>query len=325
MTEEELDNLASTYLDGEASAEEVALVEGDPALLTRVEEFRSLALLTAAEVLPDPQLRERQLAAALSAFSTSGDGETSSPTESPAPVIDLTERRKSAPTVASRQQHNRQQSPDELRKRRTMPAWLAPAAGLLVLLAGGGWLLSNSTSSNDTETAALEITDDTADDAVEEAGETAGSMDESAEDGDDAALRASSAEMVEEESVDYDADDQDAMSEAMEDDAEESDAAAEDTGSQRPLLPAYTEYGPGGVFDPTGLTSTDLVDDESIPWGDPAQARCQVTADDLGYILLGYLPVDVDQRPSELLLFDDGAGQRIVERVDESCTIVPLP
>ncbi len=56
MTDDELDLLASSFLDGEATPDEVALIEGDPALLARVEELR-LAQAAVRTPVPPPSMR----------------------------------------------------------------------------------------------------------------------------------------------------------------------------------------------------------------------------------------------------------------------------
>ena len=66
MTPEELDELASAYLDGEATPEEAALVEGDPRLLELVEELRAVRDLVATPVEPPPdEVRDQMIARAL--------------------------------------------------------------------------------------------------------------------------------------------------------------------------------------------------------------------------------------------------------------------
>lgn len=66
MTPEERDELASAYLDGEATAEEAALVEGDPRLSTLVEELQAVKDLVAAPVEPpSDEVRDQMIAQAL--------------------------------------------------------------------------------------------------------------------------------------------------------------------------------------------------------------------------------------------------------------------
>ena len=66
LTPEELDELASAYLDGEATAEERAMVEADPDLLARAEQFRHAAAEVASPVTEAG--REEIIAQALEAL-----------------------------------------------------------------------------------------------------------------------------------------------------------------------------------------------------------------------------------------------------------------
>lgn len=65
MTGDELDLLASSYLDGEATPDEVALVEGDPGIMARVEQFRSLRVPTPT---PPAGLAQAQMAQAMALY-----------------------------------------------------------------------------------------------------------------------------------------------------------------------------------------------------------------------------------------------------------------
>lgn len=66
MTQQELDELVSAYLDGEATAEEAALVSGDASLQARVEELRAVKALVAAPVdPPSEEVRDQMVAQAL--------------------------------------------------------------------------------------------------------------------------------------------------------------------------------------------------------------------------------------------------------------------
>ena len=66
MTPQERDELASAYLDGEATAEERAMVEADPALLARAEQLRHAAAEVASPVAEAG--REEIIAQALESF-----------------------------------------------------------------------------------------------------------------------------------------------------------------------------------------------------------------------------------------------------------------
>ena len=66
MTPQELDELASAYLDGEATVEEAALVESDPGLQALVEELRAIGDLVATPVeQPSDEVRDEMVAQAL--------------------------------------------------------------------------------------------------------------------------------------------------------------------------------------------------------------------------------------------------------------------
>lgn len=69
MTDEELDELVSAYLDGEVTDEERARVEADPELASRVAALRSITARLAAPVDP-PAARDRWIAAAVSSLPT---------------------------------------------------------------------------------------------------------------------------------------------------------------------------------------------------------------------------------------------------------------
>jgi len=78
---DDLDELASAYLDGETTPEETARVEADPLLVERVEELRLISEAAATPVTPPPEAaRESAIAAALAAFDVDL---TASPTEEP--------------------------------------------------------------------------------------------------------------------------------------------------------------------------------------------------------------------------------------------------
>ena len=66
MTPQQMDELATAYLDGEATPEEAALVESDPQLQELVEEFRAVRDLIAAPVEPpSDEVRDQMIAQAL--------------------------------------------------------------------------------------------------------------------------------------------------------------------------------------------------------------------------------------------------------------------
>jgi hypothetical protein len=127
---ESVDELISAYLDGEATADEVARVDADPALLARVTELRTVVSAVAGPVdPPTAEVREAHIAAAVAAA-----GAPAEPTGGPA---DLAEAR------AERD-----------RRRRRLAALSVAAAVLVAVLAVP--LLARLGDDGDTETAAVE-------------------------------------------------------------------------------------------------------------------------------------------------------------------------
>ncbi len=108
------DELVSAYLDGEASAVERARVEGDPALLARVEELRAvMGAISAPVAPPDERAREAAIERALAEHPAVGPGRSAAG-GSPAVVIDFTA--------------------DAARRNRRRTLLVAAAAALLVLM-----------------------------------------------------------------------------------------------------------------------------------------------------------------------------------------------
>ncbi len=102
------DELVAAVLDGEATADERARVEGDPALMARLAEFRAVRDLVAGDVPPADDIdRERAITAAKAAV-------RHQPT-----VVPLAERR-----------------------RQEVPRFLAVAAAVLLVLLAAGFLVS---------------------------------------------------------------------------------------------------------------------------------------------------------------------------------------
>ncbi|HSL56296.1 MAG TPA: zf-HC2 domain-containing protein, partial [Acidimicrobiales bacterium] len=87
------DELVSAYLDGEASDDERARVEGDPVLVARVAELRAAAAAVAAPVDPlDEVTRRRLIDASLAAGApVAAAGSVAPPA---APVVELANRRR---------------------------------------------------------------------------------------------------------------------------------------------------------------------------------------------------------------------------------------
>jgi hypothetical protein len=106
------DEIVSAHLDGEATPDEVARIEGDPRSRERLEQFDAVRAEVAAPAPPDPFAREAALAAALDVFdrevapqrtadphvhdaAAAVDGQVSAAPRPPlAPVVDLAKRRR---------------------------------------------------------------------------------------------------------------------------------------------------------------------------------------------------------------------------------------
>jgi hypothetical protein len=138
---ESLDELASAYVDGEATPDEVARVDADPTLLARVAELRTVAAAVAEPVDPPPaEVRDAHIAAALAA--------ADEPAERTGAPADLAAER------AERDRH-----------RRRLVALSVAAAVLVAVIAVP--LLARLGGGGDTETATVE---DRESSAAEESG-----------------------------------------------------------------------------------------------------------------------------------------------------------
>lgn len=221
------DELVSAYLDGEATADEVARVESSPELMAEVRRLEAITQRVAStDQIPPPPAGQREvhLAAALAAFDTSL-GTTAGPSaaarpELPEPTIVHTPDESS--NVASLEQR---------RNRRTLFSGraLGIAAAVALFFLGAAALFSfNGSTSNPFETA--DVVTDAVDSASDAASDSAESVTES-----DMATQAT--EATSGDGVLADAtmdragamDDEDAMAddEAMEDETTQSKGAAD--------------------------------------------------------------------------------------------------
>ena len=328
MTDEELDLLASGYLDGEATPEEVAMIERDPALLARVEELRAAQSAVRAPV-PGPSmgLKEDQLAAALAAFDVTdrrttvmavdptsvlpeagedaeaGEGaeagEDAEATEIAEPVIDLRSRR------AEREQR-RAEAAGRMR-------WLSAVAGVLVFAAGAVFLIGQVNGGGDDGEFAGDVP--AADTAATESAEA-----QLAPAGDDTAADVANADDGAEASADI-------ASEAMAADAEEefsvedaadgsSDEAADpaDSAASEPTIRELAEEGFFGDEPVASYaripTSDELLAELDLPWRDPEAAMCAVRAElPAGAEVIGYLPIEIPAADNG----SDASATRVVE------------
>lgn len=306
MTDDELDLLASAYVDGEATPDEVALVERDPELLARVEVMRTMVARVATPP-PDPAVKEQHLAAALAAFAGTAAEPAAEPAE--AEVVDFGQR------AASRAERRAAKPP------RSLPTWL-PAAAVFILLSGGViFAATNLQGDDDMDAAAFDTTESGSDDAAEE------SEDASAE-----AAPAAEAEAVMADEAAGDSDD--AMADdAMEDDAMEDEEAMEEeaaddgsaggddadtsarsttTGGFFPEEPVIVFAAPPSEAEAVAAIDQDLRDIELSRCGTEVVVPAAA-------VVIGYLPIEVDDVRGELFLLDDGDGGEIPILLDEDC------
>jgi hypothetical protein len=156
------EELASAYLDGELTVEQVALVEADPAILFLVERFRGItALVGQAPAAPAASLRAQHLDAALAASATS-------------------------PAVTSLETARQTR---QARRFRPSPVWLGAAAAAVVVIAAVPILAQGDGGGDDSaDSSAEEATQEAPFEAAEEAAEEAadlGSRDEAGDSTDD--------------------------------------------------------------------------------------------------------------------------------------------
>ncbi len=356
MTDAERDLLASVYLDGEATPQEVALVERDPELLARVETFRAVrdtVSAPAAGLGPSTAVKEQQLTAALGLYHsqpTSASQTTPSPSESDSTdsaVIDLTSRRRA------------QDAPEGSRRGERL-SLLAAAAGAMVLLVGGVFVAAQVGGGSESDSAAIGLSTDDAAETVEPAADSDAddaAMDEAADDmagASEAMLEETAEDAMEEGAVDSEAelstgagdnavgaDEPTASTQAAVGDAEQefaedaAETAEEDAPQAATTLPdirreslpdeGFFPQEPVVIY-PVQPTGQDLVDDLTLAWRDPDSSLCGASythPDDA--LLIAYLPVEVtagpDSQPQiqEALYFTFNNDVEVVLVVRDGC------
>lgn len=180
--------LASAYLDGAASENEITLVEADSSMLAIVEQLRGTGeaiseLLPEGAAPPAASLRATHLSAAMAEFDA-----LASPGSNSAATSETTEQSVSSnvTSLAEHAQHKTATQPlEHVRPQRSYPRWLSAAAVSLVVLGGVSAAVSLSGSSSDSDASiALATADESSvgesDGAVPEAMMTEAAEDESA-------------------------------------------------------------------------------------------------------------------------------------------------
>ena len=326
---EELDELASAYIDGEATSDEAARVESTPELLDLVDELRSVRASSLELPYPEEATKERHLAAALAAFdeqrdlrpshlavasssasfphddrdeeSESDAGETTSTTESNATVVPMRPRTSG----------------------RTPPAWMVNAAAALVVVGGVGFALTQLPSGSDETVAdSVELSEADGDAESFDAASSSNAVTTTG------ALERAEA-LVDESFADADGAGEEAGvasdSAASEDDAIEDDAEAaeEDSSheSQAPVGPLLS-VAVGSTASDVLLEFDLLFDDDVLT---PPPHRCQDVIGTImnpsGGTVLGYAPVEIGGDLTDLVVFDS-AGQRRALLLDSACDVV---
>ena len=324
----DLDDLASAYIDGQATDAETARIEADPELMARVGELRAIADGVARPVAPvDEMLKRRQLSAALAAFDSVGRAASEagsgaavlsatarSEADRPAPVEDLTQRR------AAR-----------AKGRNGMPLWLGVAAALLVVAGGIGFVSQLSTGSDD-ETSSADVALDEAEAGEDTATDAARSA-VPAEEADTSAQASTTAAVAAAELADDAASDQaeaaDGESLASGDAANEPSGAGDDegSGSTGGLFPD------SAVLDEARQFYSAVPDDAELSMLqtglvlDPSLSRCATDGvlDD-GRKVTGFVPISIegpknggaaDTIDGEVFFVDGDSGAPVL--VDAAC------
>jgi hypothetical protein len=128
---DDLTLLASSYLDGDVTADERALVETDPDALAEVERLRSVRALLGNVEPPAISVRESHLAAALGAWDRLPEAERTGARRDRTPSgIDAAAAAGAASVTAP--------TPLNSRRRPTSTRWLTGAAAAMVLVLAGG-------------------------------------------------------------------------------------------------------------------------------------------------------------------------------------------
>ena len=321
MTDDELDLLASAYADGEATPEEVALVEADPELLARVEIFR--AVQVDEPITPPPGLAQRHLAAAMAEFEATTPSVGAAAPAAASAAATAGEGSRTEPAVV----HSMEQARERRRSRfTTMPSWL-PAAAVVVVIGGGLlWAVGQGAGGGDDsaeETASVAAdsdTDDAGSDESTEAGEalransTEGAGDESEalmdEASEDSAMADEDASAAESAAAPAEAEEEDAMEEAEEEAADDAEAD-------------FFELAPTLFLDE--IPDAETLDNLELPptEDDIALSRCgfEVISRSLGEPV-AFVPAQAVGQPAELFLFEDGDGTEIRLLVDGDCQVL---
>lgn len=334
MTDEELDLLASSYLDGQATPQEMAMVERDHELRRRVEELRAVKALLQSPASAPRALKEQQLSAALSAFGgtdrrssvTAVDPQTPEPAASDdrepgadnSPVVDLNAPSPDGSTgedpVIDLGAKRRERDANRLR-------WLSAAAAVAVFSFGAVFLAGQMNSADDSFEAATDAFDEAGE--ASDAADTATADDGTADDENAVALSepAAAAEAGEEtqafqlesEELADDAEEDLADGDFAADEAAEGESTEDAADADAIESPIIVEGLPQSGFFPDEPVVTyrevpisdDMVNDLSLRWRQPEASNCAGSVDvPAGAELIAYLPIEVPGDDGDMQLVE---------------------
>ncbi len=349
--DERADELASAIVDGEATDEELAQAEADPAiaaeLADRIEAFTHVAATVATPVTPPPaSVKAAHIGAAMAAFDdidlTSDAPATVDPAATDAATSAAASRGLAAvPTGRAESNETEPDTPStgpvdepviDLRAERIARTerknrWLTSAAAAVLVIGGIGFVGYQLGNSESADTASVEF-DDASDDA--ESAEDAGAVSAS---GADAPAEAFETEAMEDDETAADADD--AMEEeAMEDeDMEEGEAAMDDAGDEASsdTTPTTTttpsadpDVARSAVIAPTPFADVDL--DELVSQSEAVEPLAideSFCAPQIGVVDGVWFPVESpDGEFGELIIERASDGEEVPRLVNSDCAVI---
>ncbi len=324
---ERADELASAFVDGEATADEIILIENDPTSAERIAQFNTVTSAVSAPITPPPAaIRAAHLAAAMAEFeenksidlTTSASPATAGSSAEPAsnkpaePVIDLTAARESrAASPAKAERSNR---------------WLMSAAAALLVVGGIGFASSRLGGSDDADIAADFAGADDAGDEETSASNAEGATEalqaEAMGESDDEAMED---DAMEEESAMEESAGSGAMEdeEAMEEGEESADVAAADADTEESSDPnrssVFVEAPLVAAFEAT--TINELFEQATLL--EPLPLEESLCAADLAIVDGYWVPVEsIDGEIGELIVQISPDGEAIPILVDAACTVI---
>lgn len=334
LTDEQRDDLASAYLDGVATAAEVARVDADPELLDLVATMRDLReqLSSSAAPTADDITRTRHLKAAMALYDQLPTTTALTTTASTTTALTTTAPAGAATSIPSTDPAGQRsndddtiRSLDEHRALRAVPRWLSTAAVAMVALGGLGFALQQvSGGADDTTDAAEERVSASATAAEESLADDA-----AADDGDaaDTAAAPQSDELLETDVMELEegAVEEESGDEAMEDSATADDGEQADQDTAAVPLPVTAD-------DVLGQFPADTPIDEIV-----AELRPSARAPESSFCVLGALeagevfddepsgvpvasiPVLIGEELVEIVVLELGDGTESAIVIDTAC------